>query len=165
VGDVMELKHPLYTHEFSEIIRSYINSIGIPATHKKVEDRNGDNSISWRFTFNSDAEVLIMLHKEEEGYFIWIHSILARLDRNKAEEILIWLLEQNVDFPHPFKFALDFERDAILLVFRICGDWLTCEHLEFRLQNLWPIVNELQERLVRRFGLRTFQKGRGVSKK
>lgn len=103
--------------------------------------------------------------QDDSCEFIWIQGVIARLDRVSAREVMSYLLKENFEFSHPFKFSLNPEGDAIVLLFRMSLEWMTSEHLEYRLKELPDFIDEMIERLRRRFNLRAMTSGQHVMKK
>lgn len=149
-------------HELVKVVRDFLSEREIEAAD--IENNDVETCVSWKLKYE-EVEIMIMVYdvgKSESEIFLWVQTVVCRLDQVKPQEVMEWLLKQNYDFPHPMKFALSDNSEAIFLMMRVFDKWITKEHLKFRLDKLGPFVVEMQDRLKRRFGLRPFREGEDV---
>ena len=143
----------IYKHPYVEIVRAWSLRNGLDLN--RVEDSSKPNSISW--TFNLEGiPTLIMFYEYQGDYFFWLQGILAKLDNRNAISVSKHLLSCNFEFHHAMKFSLDPDKQAIVLMMRSSLEWLTEDHLNYRLDTFGTLALESQESLKRDFGLRSF---------
>lgn len=143
----------IYGHPYVEIVRAWSLRNGLDLD--RIEDSSKSNSISWTFNLGG-IPTLIMFYEYQGEYFFWIQGILAKLDNRNALQVTKHLLHNNFEFHHPIKFSLDPDKQAIVLMMRSCLEWLTEDHINYRLDTFGKLALEAQESLKRDFGLRSF---------
>lgn len=146
----------IFEHPYVNRIREWLleNNLDLD----RIEDSTRSDAISWSFRIEG-IPTLIMLYKHENEYFFWLQGILAKLDNRNALLVTKFLLQSNFELHHTMKLALDPEKSAILIMMRTALDWLTEEHLKYRLDTYGKLALEFQDSLKRDYNLRSFLDG------
>lgn len=154
------MSEDLSKHKFAKLIRDYINDdVCLPV--EKIE-RDEREKIYWGFQLG-EAELFILLYQVQSKHgssdvYLWVNAIVAKLEGRNADEVMRYMLKQNFEMPHIFRFCIDKDTDSICVQFRMATEYITEAHLCHRLETLGLFANEVFESLRREFDLRPFQR-------